>query len=82
MAKALGIFIDESGDFGRDKEGVSFFYVITLVFHDQDINLAKQIADISSLPAFHTGPLIRREPPFQNLSLDERGKMLRHFSSF
>ena len=82
MGKILSVFIDESGDFGYGKEGASSFYVLSLVFHDQSQDIRKKITAISSLPAFHTGPLIRREPPFQSLSLEERGKMLRHFFIF
>ena len=38
----LSIFIDESGDFGEVKERPSY-YLVTMVFHDQTIDLSKEI---------------------------------------
>ena len=41
----LSIFIDESGDFGKYSEN-SPYYIITLVFHNQDISIKDDIAKL------------------------------------
>ena len=64
----LSIFVDESGDFG-DYAKHSPYYAVTMVFHDQDIDISRQIAilndNLKNLGyeniAVHTEPLIRRE---------------------
>ncbi len=77
--KTVSIFVDESGDMGLKDKGRTF-YVISLVFHDQDNDIS---ADIDALEkgllnlncpsgAVHTEPLIRRECPYENLSPNER----------
>ena len=40
MEKILSVFIDESGDFGFIKDA-SKYYLITLVFHDQSIDISE-----------------------------------------
>ena len=40
--KELSVFIDESGDFGPYNRN-SQFYIITLVFHNQQVNIEEQI---------------------------------------
>lgn len=60
--KELSIFIDESGDAGP----VSRYYIVTLVFHEQDepvdphINSYEQLLKDQSLDImpFHFGPLL------------------------
>ena len=42
MIKTLSIFVDESGDFGRYAKH-SPYYDVTMVFHDQSIDLSTQI---------------------------------------
>ena len=37
--KELSIFIDESGDFGEYNK-ISPYYIVTMVFHDQDNDIA------------------------------------------
>ena len=64
----LSIFIDESGDFGP-YDYRSPYYIITMVFHDQSVDISTPItkleADLSNrgFPnhCVHTGPIIRRE---------------------
>ena len=77
--KKLSIFVDESGDFGRYQYH-SPYYVVTLVFHDQsaaidsNINRLNDKIRLAGLPEtpIHTGPLIRKEDEYRNLSLFER----------
>lgn len=45
MKKILSVFIDESGDFGFIK-GASKYYLITLVFHNQSIDINPNIEKI------------------------------------
>ncbi len=59
MEKILSNFIDESGDFGFIKDA-SKYYLITMVFHDQKLNISSNIEKIKGKPVFHAGPIIRR----------------------
>lgn len=75
----LSIFVDESGDFGEYAKH-SPFYVVTMVFHDQDVDISNQIAILNDNlknrgyenTAVHTEPLIRREEIYQNVEPNER----------
>ena len=81
--KILSIFVDESGDFGISSDRNSY-YLVTLVFHDQNHSLTDAIARYDAAIAqtglgieyVHTGPIIRREEVFAHLSIDERRKLL------
>lgn len=87
--KELSIFIDESGDFGEFK-GESPFYIVTLVFHNQSNDISEQISILDRRLSecdyqdkhIHTHPIIRREPPYHNLSVDERRKILNKILRF
>ena len=65
----LSIFVDESGDFG-DYAKHSPFYVVTMVFHDQGVDISKQIEILNENlknkgyvnVAIHTEPLIHPFP--------------------
>ena len=48
MKKILSVFIDESGDFGFIK-GASKYYLITLVFHKQSIDINSNIEKLGYL---------------------------------
>ena len=56
-------------DFGFIKDA-SKYYLITLVFHDQSIDISSNIEKIKDKPVFHAEPIIRREYPFQNESIE------------
>ncbi len=64
----LSVFIDESGVFGEFSEKAPY-YMVSMVFHDQRINIANEITALDrhinelGFPphAVHMGPLIRRE---------------------
>lgn len=85
----LSIFVDESGDFGKlDKS--SPYYLVTMVFHDQANSLTEQLdrldesmryVDISHT-YIHTGPIIRREVPYTDMTIDERRHLLFKLRSF
>lgn len=75
----LSIFVDESGDFG-DYAKHSPYYVVTTVFHDQSVDISKQIDILNENLknrgyeniAVHTEPLIRREEIYANVEPNER----------
>ena len=87
--KELSVFIDESGDFG-EFTGDSPYYIVTLVFHDQanDISnlverLDNQLSDCGFKDEYiHTHPIIRREPPYTNMSVDERRRIINKLLRF
>ena len=80
--KLLSIFIDESGDDGFGKEGSSEFYFFTLVFHDQNKEISGNIEKIAHLPVFHAGPILRKEPPFENEDPEKRKKLFQSIFVF
>ena len=77
--RELSVFVDESGDFG-DYAKHSPYYVVTMVFHDQTIDISKQIDILNENllnmgydnVAVHTEPLIRREEIYKNVEPNER----------
>ena len=78
--KELSIFVDESGDFGEYEKHAPY-YIVTMVFHDQAIDISDNINFLNkSLKqigygderAIHTEPLIRREKPYQYFQPNER----------
>lgn len=87
--KELGVFIDESGDFGEIKERPAY-YLVTFVFHNQDNAIEEQISKLNEsvrasgfdVEYIHTGPVIRREEVFQGYSIDERRKLLYKMLNF
>ena len=80
--RILSVFIDESGDFGKFSPKYPMYYV-AMVFHDQSLDISKNLGDIErhianwGYPnhAIHTGPLIRREHPYKE-DLRENRKSL------
>lgn len=80
--KELSIFVDESGDFGR-VDNSSPYYLVTLVFHSQADDISAQLVKLNKelkendCPEYiHTGPIILRETPYQNMTIDERRSLL------
>lgn len=79
----LSIFVDESGDFGEYSKH-SPYYVISLVLHDQEINISSAIkilnSELEKLKVqdfcIHTEPLIRKEESYVNMDASERRTIL------
>lgn len=78
--KELSVFVDESEDFGEYEKHAPY-YIVTMVFHDQDTDIATNISTLNNAlkqieygdgQAIHTGPLIRRERPYQFFYPNER----------
>ena len=77
--KSISVFVDESGDLGLKDKGKTY-YIITLVFHDQDFDISDELKKLDKAllendcppGAVHTEPLIRREKPYTNLLPNQR----------
>ncbi|WP_143412198.1 DUF3800 domain-containing protein [Arabiibacter massiliensis] len=83
--RELSIFIDESGDFGPYEIHCPY-YLLGLVFHDQDKPIGNEIDHLKrrvvelGFPqshSIHTAPLVRRESNYRNLERPQR-RMLFH----
>ncbi len=78
--KELSIFVDESGDFGTYNSKYAPQYILTMVFHDQEISIDEDIKrfdyEMANLGFFnhvvHTAPLIKKEEVYCNLMPNER----------
>jgi hypothetical protein len=83
VSRQLSIFIDESGDFG-DYLPHSPHYIVAMLFHEQQVDIRSAVQQLNKkvcelgyqTHALHTGPLIRREKDYLNLSIDERKSLL------
>jgi len=87
--KILSIFVDESGNFGYP-DRVSRYYVIGLVFHDQDLSIQSAVDDLDlalrdmhlSHHYFHAGPLIRREKGYEFMDWGFRRRIFAGMMAF
>ena len=87
--RELSVFVDESGDFGPYVYH-SPYYIVTFVFHDQSVDISKNINHLdnkfrqSGLPEVpvHAGPLIRKEYEYENLTLLERKRIFNFLYNF
>jgi len=85
----LSIFVDESGDFG-EYQPHSPYYIVTMVFHDQKYDITSQInkldAELALLNindfAVHTGPIIRKEEIYMDMTIEERRRILNKLVAF
>ncbi len=85
----MSVFVDESGNFHHpDLE--SRFYIVGMVFHDQAVDIAAEIARLERSDSeiglqghcFHAGPLIRREKNYSMLSRELRGRIFSRMMTF
>ena len=87
--KVLSIFVDESGDFGDYAEHSSY-YIISMILHDQSIDITKDVDWLESKLAdlgypnhcMHSGPIIRNEQEYRKDTLDNRRKLLKEIMVF
>ena len=87
--KELSIFIDESGDFG-EYSSHSPYYIITMVFHNQDADITKSIEHLDNELGYlgisnlciHTGPIIRKEEIYKNMDVVERRRIFNKMMAF
>lgn len=84
--KELSIFCDESGI----QEGMSKYYLVTVVLHDQSKALdhaissyegSLKVRDLPDIP-FHATPLMRAHDAYENMSLERRKQLLVAFNVF
>ena len=81
--KELSIFVDESGHFGMNTR-TSPYYVVSFVFHDQSNDISSLVAYLECCLAgigfpnhsVHTEPIIRNEAMYEQLTLEERKRIL------
>ena len=81
--KELSIFIDESGDFGKFSHH-SPYYIISLIFHEQNQNISSQIKEFESKltqlgfenHSIHTALIIRKELSYIDIDIILRRKLL------
>lgn len=86
MNEELSVFVDESGDIGEK----SRYYLITLVFHEQENDISPYIEvyliDLSDkgLPniPMHTGPLLTKHESYEELPIEIRKSYLSSFRIF
>ena len=89
ILKELSIFIDESGDFGEYNHH-SPYYIITMVFHDQQESIQLAISMLNHELSYlnldnlciHTGPIIRKEEIYVNMSVEERRRIFNKMVAF
>lgn len=87
--KELSIFIDESGDFG-EYDFRSPYYIITMVFHNQDCDISECINNLNRELAYlkldniciHTGPIIRKEEIYEAMDIFERRRIFNKMIAF
>lgn len=83
----LSAFLDESGDTGTQSD----YYLLTLVFHEQDVDIAAPLARLSSelsnlgFPegmGLHCGPMVRGEEVYHGMPLQLRRRLFFKLFSF
>jgi hypothetical protein len=83
----ISVFLDESGSAGTDTK----YYVLTLVFHEQDIDINPQLSRLNdslgklgfpSGHALHTAPILRQKDAYKTMTLDLRRKLFDHLFTF
>lgn len=87
--KELSVFIDESGDFG-EYDFRSLFYIITMVFHEQNVDISQAVTKLDQELSYlnlsglciHTGPIIRKEEIYSNMSIQERCRIFNKMLAF
>lgn len=85
----LSVFIDESGDFG-EYSSHSPYYIITMVFHDQDVAIDAALAHLDreldylrvADHCIHTGPIIRKEENYATMQISDRRRIFNKMIAF
>jgi len=85
----LSVFIDESGDFGK-YDFHAPYYIISMLFHNQNSTIQEALLRLDTELSYlgyensciHTGPIIRREESYHDLSVSERRRIFNKMVSF
>ncbi|MBQ4385351.1 MAG: DUF3800 domain-containing protein [Kiritimatiellae bacterium] len=90
--REISVFVDESGSFVPESmDSSSRQYILCMVFHDQSIQIADEIAKLEDAlfqmglkrgHCVHAGPLVRRENEYARMSRQERRGIMRHLLVF
>ncbi len=79
----ISLFVDESGESGAESK----YYLLTIVFHDQDAALDNQIAlyegslrrkGLPNIP-LHTSPLLNGHDDYKGMDIQQRKQLLQCF---
>lgn len=54
--RELSIFVDESGDFGEYEKHAPY-YIITMILHDQSVDISAEISKLNEIVQFFCGRL-------------------------
>jgi len=84
------VFVDESGMYGSDVSHYAPYYIVTLVLHDQAVDIYDSINKFQrkmtqlgrSETTIHTGRLIRREEEYRDMLLLERKQIFNVIYNF
>lgn len=88
--KTVSVFVDESGSFDSS-DIASRYYIVCMVFHDQDDDLSADIGRLEHLLSdlgqpvtcpVHAAPLVRREREYAALSRRDREAIFYRMLSF
>lgn len=79
----MSLFVDESGESGTESK----YYLLTLVFHEQDSGIDKQIEQYENalhdkgLPdiPLHTSPLLNGHDDYEGMDIQDRKRLLQAF---
>ena len=88
-SKTLSCFVDESGDFG-DFQPHCPFYLVSIVLHDQANSIHGSIIRLEHLLSqsgfshhtLHAGPLLRREKPYHDDTIECRRRLFNYLLNF
>ena len=81
--RELNVFVDESGEYGRESK----YYLVTLVFHDQSEDVliiigryerSLLLADLPNIP-FHASPLMNGHDDYCDMAMATRKRLLASF---
>ena len=79
----ISLFVDESGESGTESK----YYLLTLVFHEQNSSIDKQIElyenalhdkGLPDIP-LHTSPLLNGHDDYQGMDIRDRKRLLQAF---
>ena len=90
--KEISVFVDESGGFvPLCEDPVAPYYLLCMVFHDQDIDVSEEIERLEGSflamglergHCVHAGPLIRREQEYSLMPREKRRGIFQHMLAF
>ena len=90
--REISVFVDESGGFvPLCEDPVAPYYLLCMVFHDQDIDVSGEIERLEGSflamglergHCVHAGPLIRREQEYSLMPREKRRGIFQHMLAF